>query len=355
MLQIQVAVDGVVACAPLSLLPQLKVTTEQPVEQNLLAIQDVEMTKALEDLKPRDSECQQFDQKPRQKLSTRQKLLSLNQSLKSLMNLRLVDCTPAVTLRPPSATERRCYTDDTPPRPFYWDMSSKEVVWQSCDHPSFGKHVRLCALADEGDHSAALALAEAGCAVMPHRDCQHKLAREECLAIHDVAAMEVALKEVFVVFQHDAAPWKQGMFGRRLREAYHYINQLPVPHLLIDLVRGGICSERGLPPNCSDADIKQVLCDYARGQGRGGGDHKQGRWCEFIDTFGRERKNWSVKLFFLLFAKGLEGLNPFAAIAQANVTPEDSTEIAPRVLSATCIGSLVIELYFLMDETIQVH
>ena len=337
MLQIHVSVDGMVVCSPLSLLPQLKVYSDKPVEEALLAIADVDMPKTLEELKPTDVECKQWDQSERSKLSTRQKLLSINLSLKTLINMKLVDCFPVVPLRHPTATEKLCYTDEAQPRGYYFDVCSRQVTWQTCRHDSFPKHVRLCALADEGDHSAALCLAEAGCAVLPFRDCQHKLAREECLSMGDVTSMDVALKEVLLVLKHDAAPWKQGMFGRRLREAYQYIDQLPVPHLLIDLVMGGIIADRGLSPNTGQAEIKQLLCDYARGQGRGGGDHKLGRWADFVDTFGRERKNWNVKLFFLLFAKSLEGLNPFTAIAQATAKDgeDEDMAIAPRVLRAT--------------------
>lgn len=334
-LQVHASVDGLVVCCPLSLLPQLKATSEVPMEQNLAAIGDIEMSKELVELRATDQECKQLDQKARQKLSTRQKLLAINLSLSTLLNMKLADCLPEVALRPPSDQEKRYYNAEK--KAYYWNQHSKEAVWQCCDYESFPKLVRLCALADEGDHSAALALAEAGCAILPHRDCQHKLAREECLSMGDVAIMDLTCKEIMLVLKHDAAPWKQGMFGRRIREAYQHIDKLPVPHLLLDLVMAGIIADRGLSPLTTQADIKKLLCEYARGQGRGGGDHKLGRWADFVDSFGRERKNWNIKLFFLLFAKSLEGLNPFTAIAQATAADanDESMAIAPRVLRAT--------------------
>ena len=73
-------VDGLMICCPLSLLPQLKATSEVPMEQNLAAIGDIEMSKELVELRPTDQECQQLDQKVRQMLSTRQKLLAVNES-----------------------------------------------------------------------------------------------------------------------------------------------------------------------------------------------------------------------------------------------------------------------------------
>ena len=52
-------VDGLMICCPLSLLPQLKATSEVPMEQNLAAIGDIEMSKELVELRPTDQECQQ--------------------------------------------------------------------------------------------------------------------------------------------------------------------------------------------------------------------------------------------------------------------------------------------------------
>lgn len=337
------SVDSLVVCCPLSLIPQLKRTTEQTVEGNLQAIQDIDMTKDLTELNLKDPECKELNQKVREKLSTRQKLLSINLSLKSLVNLKLGDAMPSLVLRPPTGTEKRCYTNGEPKKAYYWDVSTKQTTWQTTDYANFPKHVRLCALADEGDHSAALCLAEAGCAILAHRDCQHKLAREECLCIADVPQMDVCLRETMLVLRHDAAPWKQGMFGRRLREAYAYVNQLSPDHLLIQLVQAGIIQERGLDVHTTPAEVKEVLCEHARSQGRGGGDHKLGRWSDFVDTFGRERKNWSVKLFFLLFAKSLEGLNPFTAIAQASAADDndESMPIGPRVLRVSWLSNQI--------------
>ena len=342
-MQVHMSVDDLVVCAPLSLLPQLKFGEKTPSE-NLQAIQDFEPPKALQELRKEDAICKEISKDSRQKVPTRQKLLALNLSFRSLLNLRLVDFQPAVAFRAPKPSEKRAYyVDHNGQRLAYlWDSCSKVVVPQSCAHDDFSKVVRCCCLADEGDYTANLAMCEAGLAIFPHRDCEHKLAREEVLAIKDVAEIDLAISEIFLVLKHDAAPWGQGMFGRRLKEAYARVHELPVPHVLLDLVGGSMIVELGLPPNTSQEELKTILIDFARVGGKGGGDHKLGRWSDFIDSFGHLRKVWSVKLFFILFAKALEGLNPFTAIAESTQTPRDEKNmpIAPRVLRVSSLHTV---------------
>lgn len=331
-----VSVDNLVVCAPLSLLPQLKIGEKAPVA-NLEAIQDVECPKPLQDLATSDPVCKENTKELSHKVTTRQKLLAINLSMKNLMNLRLVDFQAPVVFRPPKASEKRFYYKDVSSGKqvaYLWDTVDKTSTPQHCQYQGFPRVVRCSTLSDEGDYTGNLAMCEAGLAIFPHRDCEHKLAREECLAMSDVPEIHLAVNEIFLVMKHDAAPWGNGMFGRRLKEAYQRVHELPLPHLLLDVVGASMINEMKLPPNTSQAELKQILVDTARGLGRGGGRHKKGRWSEFVDSFGQLRKQWSIKLFFILFAKALEGLNPFHAIAEACSAQrnEEKLPIQPRVL-----------------------
>lgn len=294
------------------------------------------MSKSIADLAISDPVCKETNKEVSHKISTRQKLLAINLSMKNLMNLRLVDFQAPVLFRPPKATEKRVYYKDVSSGKqiaYLWDTVDKTSTPQSCQYTGFERVVRCSTLSDEGDYTGNLAMCEAGLAIFPHR-CEHKLAREECLAMSDVPEIHLAVNEIFLVMKHDAAPWGAGMFGRRLKEAYQRVHELPVPHLLLDLVGASMITEMNLPPGTSQAQLKQILVDASRGLGRGGGQHKKGRWSEFVDSFGQLRKQWSVKLFFILFAKALEGLNPFHAIADAcaDHRNEEKLAIQPRVL-----------------------
>ena len=329
MMSIHIATDNVVCAAPCSLLPQLKQPRgEKSADELLQAIEDVEPGKALHELKKSDPCAKQLKLCDPGKTPTRQKLLALNQSLASLLKLRLSDSSPSIKLRGPSPSETRHYHNG---RAFYWCSITKESTWQCTmeeDHC-----VRMSVLIDEGEATSAHALCNGGLAIFPHRDTQHKLHREELLAVADVDEIHCCMKETLLVLKSEYAPWATAMFGRRLRESMQMVHQLPVPHVLLDLCGPGIIDDLQLDPMTSQCQLKEVLVDYAEKGGyfRTGGNHKLGRWADWVDNFNKLRKVWRIKLFFHLFSYTLEGISPFAALAGhlANAT---SQKVIPRVL-----------------------
>ncbi|CAJ1454454.1 unnamed protein product [Effrenium voratum] len=332
-LTIAVSADGLVACSPLSTLPQLKLPHEKAPEEHFLAVQDDEVSLPLHRLTRKHISKRVLHTAA--KVPTRVKLLALNQSLANLLNLRLGDAVPPRALRPVSTGEKRVRVQAKGlDLAYLWNSSTKQATWQSCDHPSFADVVRLSSLTDEGDTVLALQMAAGGLAVFPHRDFMHKLAREEVLAINDVSEMSVAVKEVLLVMKFEAAPWHSGMFGTRLREAFGFVQQLPVPHLLLDVCGPGIIRDLEMDPRTSQAELKQVLINFA-GHGGGfrtGGDTKLSRWADFLDNFNRLRRSWHARLFYLLLAFTVEGKHPLDALACARSEREDSTAIMPKVL-----------------------
>lgn len=334
-LTIAVSADGLVACSPLSTLPQLKLPHEKAPEEHFLAVQDDEVSLPLHRLTRKHISKRVLHTAA--KVPTRVKLLALNQSLANLLNLRLGDAVPPRALRPVSTGEKRVRVQAKGlDLAYLWNSSTKQATWQSCDHPSFVDVVRLSSLTDEGDTVLALQMAAGGLAVFPHRDFMHKLAREEVLAINDVSEMSVAVKEVLLVMKFEAAPWHSGMFGTRLREAFGFVQQLPVPHLLLDVCGPGIIRDLEMDPLTSQAELKQVLINFA-GHGGGfrtGGDTKLSRWADFLDNFNRLRRSWHARLFYLLLAFTVEGKHPLDALACARSEREDSTAIMPKVLRA---------------------
>ena len=97
----------------------------------------------------------------------------------------------------------------------------------------------------------------------------------------------------------------------------------------------GIISDLDLPHDTSQETIKGILVEYAESNGKSlhaalGGDHKLGRWGEFVDSFHRLKRVWHIRLFVLLLGCALEGTSPWAAIAGA--FEDDPTETLPKVL-----------------------
>ena len=91
-----------------------------------------------------------------------------------------------------------------------------------------------------------------------------------------------------------------------------------------------------MDPRSTLEDVKNTLRLYAvNGYGRTGGDHKLGRWCDFVDSFGKLKRIWHCRLFMFLFAYMLEGKNPWEAVAGSNASGEDETSISCRVLRVT--------------------
>ena len=250
-----------------------------------------------------------------------------------LLKLRLSDAEPVIKLRPPSPSEVRVYHKDESGvfRAFYWCSITKASTWQ-CTFPS-DHTVRLSSLTDEGETGCALALCNAGLAVMIHRDVQHKLHREELLAVGDVDEIHCSMKETLLVLKSEYAPWATAMFGRRLKESMQMIHHLPVPHVLLEICGPGIIDDLQLDPMTSQSQLKEVLVDYAEKGGyfRTGGNHKLGRWADWVDNFNKLRKVWHIKLFFHLFSYALEGVSPFAALA-GHLAKTDSQKVIPRVL-----------------------
>ena len=317
-MSIHIASDQLVCCAPLSTIPQLKRPYEKSTEECLAAIADATPEVPLHQLTEKDPSanvtiCEKQD---KAKAPTRQKLLAVNQSLDYLLKIKLVDCEPAIPLRPPGPAEIRSFkTVDGVERAFYWNKTTKESCWQCTFDES--NMIRLSSLSDEGETGAILGLMDAGLACMVHRDSMHKMHREEMLAVASVDEVNLATQQTMLVMKAEHAPWGGGMFGRRLRESYALVEQLPLPHVLIDICGAGILQDLGMDPTTDQEGIKQVLVDFARSGVRsaGSGKHKMGRWCDWLDTFHGLTRCWHIKLFFYLFAYACEGVCPFKALA----------------------------------------
>eukprot|EP00438_Fugacium_kawagutii_P036167 Skav211367 [mRNA] locus=scaffold1816:54940:56446:+ [translate_table: standard] len=288
-MSIHVATDGVVCAAPCSLLPQLKQPGEKEPEELLLAIQDVNPSVPLHELTQQDPSAKEMKLCEKAKATTRTKLLALNQSLNHLINLRLCDSEPVIKLRAQTRSEvRKHHIDETGiPRAYLWCNTTKNCTWQCTMPKEVDKTVRLSSLTDEGETGCALVICNAGLAVMVHRDVQHKLHREEVLAMGDVDEVHLAMKETMLVLKSEFAPWGSGMFGRRMKETLKFVEMIPVPHVLLELCGPGIIEDLQLAPDLSQHDIKQVLVDYARkgGEHRTAGSHKLGRWWDWGYNF----------------------------------------------------------------------
>lgn len=312
----------------------LKVPHEKGVDENLMAIEDLAPTAPLHELVKANSGpavvC------PAQKTSTRQKLLAVNQSLKYLMNLTLADALPLLHLRPPEPTETRVVVDkDGLQAAYYWDQMTKEVTWQTTSYPGFARVLRLSSLTDEGDVTAALQMAHHGIAVLIHRDTQHKLQREQLLAMSECPAVDLAMKEAILVLKFQSAPWSTGIFGRRLKEAQSRVHEIPADHVLIQICQAGIIADLGLDPMSTCEEVKAVLVKHARGKsyfvGLSGQTAKMSRWGDFVDGMHRLKSQWHLFLFWMLFALALEGKSPWASLASA-LKDDSQKEILPRVL-----------------------
>ena len=318
-------------------MPVLKLPFQKTIKENLDAIEDLPPPEALESLVK--AEAGPATLCSNEKSSTRQKLLAVNQSLKNLCNITLADALPLLHLRPVSPTEQRVsfqYGDLN--IAYLWDRCTKEVCWQTTCYQGFERTLRLSSLTDEGDVTAALQMAQHGLAVLIHRDTQHKLQREQELAMGDVPAVQLAMSEAILCMKFQSAPWSTGIFGRRIKEAKARIDELPADHLLVQICKAGIISDLGLDPQSSCEEIKNVITKHARGGAEfhslGGQNFKMSRWGDFVDGFSRIRKQWHLFLFWMLFALVLEGQSPWAALASSleNEGKKEGLAIMPRVL-----------------------
>ena len=321
--------DGLVVCAPISLLPQLKTTQESSLQDNLQKLESLEAS--LEAPGPKDL-CQS------EKVATRQKLLGLNQSLNVFMSFNLSNLQPSRALRPATRSERRITIEDGGlVRSYLWDANTKTSEWQSTDFANFHSLVRMSTLQDEGDCTGAMSMAQSGLSVHIHRDTSHKLAREEVLAAAAVPEIAIIKKQVALICKYDKAPWKSSSFGRRIAEAKELVTEIPDDHCLIQMCSAGIFDDLQMSPASSLQDAKAALISFAKkGRSGTGSEHKSGRWCDFVDSFARLRKEWHSRLFFHLFALVLEGKNPMHALATSfeKLGTEDDLALQPKVLRA---------------------
>ena len=339
-MEIHVSLDGLVVSAPLALLPQLKQPYEKSAKECLEAIQDIDVDVPLHEVTSSTPAAEKKEIFSKTKAATRQKILGLNQSLGFLIQFKLSDAVPSVQLRPLKKNEVRAYYKDSQgtTSAYLWNNVTKNTVWQSSE--SVGKGlIRLSFLSDEGETVGALSLMEGGLAIFPHRDIQHRLHRNEVLSTADVPQIELAVKKVFLICKSSAAPWHSGMFNRKALETYQRIGELPDNHVLLDICSSGIISDLCLDPQTPISEVKEILIEFARSQGRSikapsTGGIKTGRWGTFVDNFARLKRSWHVRLFFTLYSYVLEGVSPWAALAGANATAEDESEksIMPKVL-----------------------
>lgn len=327
-LEIHLAADGLVVCAPISLLPQLKVTQEVAPEQNLQKLEDMELS--LENPGPKELSKNEL-------VSSRQKLLALNHSLNSFMSFTLSDMKPSRALRPATHSEKRVtIEEDGKVLSYLWDVDSKTAEWQASQFPNFKSLVRVSALQDEGDSRAAMCMAQHGLSVNLHRDTSHKLAREECLAAGSVPDVGLIKKQVALICKFDRAPWRTSSFGRRLQEAKEMIHLVPPEHSLIQMCAAGILDDLRLDPASPLSVVKSSLEEYCKNKVSTGTEHKSSRWCDFVDAWSRLKRQWHCRLFIHLFALLLEGHNPMEALAssfqmQGSAEPEE-VALQPRVL-----------------------
>lgn len=346
-MEVHLSCDGLVVAAPLSLLPKLKTPFEKTSEQLVLAIQDAEPSAPLHQLETKDEGALNMCKK--EKTSSRQKMLALNQSLCQLVHLQLSDTEPYVLLRPPKNGEVRAYYMDRngQKHAYLWNQITKQSVWQSTDSVGLNHIVRLSCVTDEGEFAACLSLMDSGLAVMAHRDLQHKLSREQSLSLDASPEIDEAVKKTYLILKQTAAPWQSGMFGRRILDTYKHIETLPVPHVLLDICGPGIINDLQLDPSTTQAQLKELLVEFAHTKGQSlhatfGGNYKQGRWGEYVDAFHRLKKMWHIRLFWLLFAYVLEGTSPFAAIA--GCLKDQSDSIGPRVIRVSYWHWLYVHL-----------
>ena len=337
-------------------MPALKQPYEKNPEELLLAIQDIEVEAPLHMLSKKDPSAQEPVICAQLKAPTRRKLLALNQSLDYLLRLRLCDGEPLIPLRPPLHCEERCYATNElgVKKAFYWNSATKQATWQCTVPDSMSDTtVRFSSLTDEGETGSAMALANCGLAVLCHRDTMHKLHREEMLAIKDVDEVNLAMRETLLVLKSEQAPWNSGMFGRRMKEAHALVHLLPVPHVLLDICGPGIIADLSLSPSTTQGELKQVLCDFAKGGYRTGGKHKLGRWCDWVDSFLKLHRTWHMRLFFHLMALALEGISPFAALAghlnQQKDPKKESDKILPRVLRVARQMTASVQVWLLVS------
>ncbi|CAE7419945.1 unnamed protein product [Symbiodinium sp. CCMP2592] len=333
-LQVLVSADGLMISSPISLLPQLKETTESSAAENLAKAAELVPKKALQDLKGAKASCGPATLRAPEKVATRSKLLGINHSLNALIDYRLADSLPPHAFRPCRDGERRSTVHwNGLDLPYVW--SPKGVTWQTTQYPGWQSILRLNCLQDEGDAAGVYQMAQNGLAVLVHRDTLHKLHREEILASSEVAEIALARKQINLVLKYDRAPWATSAFGRRLAEARERVGEIPTDHPLIDMVSAGIISDLGLSPDASPAQVKEAILAFCRSKrGSTGAEHKTGRWCDLLDSFRRLRSEWHCRLFVLLFAMILEGRNPWSALSESldKAGSDDDLALAPKVL-----------------------
>ena len=154
---------------------------------------------------------------PKEKASSRIKILALNQSLQYLLNLKLSDMEPHIKLRPPKDQEKRCYHVDQQgiPRAYLWNQITKQSVWQSSDSIGIDQVLRLSCLCDEGETAGAMSLMGNGLAIMAHRDSQHKWYNELKMAASENPIINEAISATMLVLNFENGPWHSGLFGER--------------------------------------------------------------------------------------------------------------------------------------------
>lgn len=336
-MELHLSCDGLVVSAPFALLPQLKQPFEKTSKECLQAIQDVDLPAPLHEISKKDEVAKKMQVCPKEKASSRIKILALNQSLQYLLNLKLSDMEPHIKLRPPKDQEKRCYHVDQQgiPRAYLWNQITKQSVWQSSDSIGIDQVLRLSCLCDEGETAGAMSLMGNGLAIMAHRDSQHKWYNELKMAASENPIINEAISATMLVLNFENGPWHSGLFGRKVRDIHTHIADLPIPNVLLDICMPGIISDLDLPHDTSQETIKGILVEYAESNGKSlhaalGGDHKLGRWGEFVDSFHRLKRVWHIRLFVLLLGCALEGTSPWAAIAGA--FEDDPTETLPKVL-----------------------
>ena len=153
---------------------------------------------------------------------------------------------------------------------------------------------------------------------MIHRDSMHKLHREEVLAAQGIQEVALSKKQVILLMKYDKAPWKTSAFGRRLREARELVD-----------APAGANGRSGHSPRFGDGPKQSSRGSQGRSRQVRQGPYGH-RIRPYLREMGRPRKEWHLRLFFMIYAQVLEGKNPLHCLTATRT--DDDPALGPQVI-----------------------
>ena len=114
-------------------------------------------------------------------------------------------------------------------------------------------------------------------------------------------------KQVALICKFDRGSWRTSSFGRRLQEAKEMIHLVPAEHSLVQMCAAAYWTTWASVLLHLWSVVKSALEEYCKGKVSTGTEHKSGRWCDFVDSWSRLKRQWHCRLFVHLFALLLEG------------------------------------------------